>query len=87
MLKLFSQGYEDCREMLDNDEGLDGGTVEMIKLGVYNAMLENMGVGIGLYEKVEVTINEALDILFDYKDNGVVAGVIHGVQYMIVNQK
>ena len=62
MLKLFSQGYEDCREMLDNAEGLDGGTVEMIKLGVYNAMLENMGVGIGLYEKVEVTINEALDI-------------------------
>lgn len=70
MLKLFSQRYEDCREMLDNAEGLDEGTVEMIKLGVYNTMLENMGVGIGLYEKVEVTINEALDILFDYRDKG-----------------
>lgn len=83
MLKLFSGRYGDCLDIINGVESLDDAHSDMLKGIVYNAIVDDLNVEIRTSAPVELTIDEVLNLLFEYYYGGVDCGEINGVMYLI----
>lgn len=85
MLRLFSGNYKGCLDLVDNAD-FDENHVEMIKIGVYNQMCEDLDVQIALSSPLVMDVGEALELLFKYHYDGVSCGNFKGVLYSVVKE-
>lgn len=83
-LRLFSGNYEGCLELVNSTDCLDDEHVEMIKIGLYNRMSEDLNIKIGLTAPLEMDVDEALDLMFKYHYDGISYGQFKDAEYCIV---
>lgn len=85
LLKIYSGKFRDCVDILDRfKEEFNDETCEMLKTIVFNQLCENLGVTIHLTEDGDVSVGEAIEMLFDYSENGVKYGIINDVGFVIM---
>lgn len=85
-LRLFSKNYRGCIDLIrsvKSDESLDD-TIEMMKGGLYNKMCENFCARILVLEQIELSCDEAIDLMLDFHESGKDYGKIRGVEYFIL---
>ena len=87
MLKLFSGRYRDCFDIIKSSTVIDDEHDEMLKVAVYNSMLEDLKVEIRTSAPVELTIDEVLNLLFSYHYDGFEHGEIKGAKYLITKRQ
>ncbi len=85
LLRLFSGNYAGCLDLLNNAD-FDDDHVEMVKIGVYNQMCEDLNVQIAMSSPVLMDVGEALELLFKYHYEGVSCGNFKGVLYSVVTE-
>lgn len=85
LLKLYSGRLRECVNIIDDLEGkFESETCEMLKTVVFNQLCEKLDVNIHLIEDGDISISEAIDLLFDYEQNGVRHGIINDVAFVIM---
>lgn len=84
MLKFFAGNYKGCLEIANDSDALAEEHVEMIKMGLYNRMCEDLNVRLGMSQPLELTVDEALDLMFKYHYEGIARGQYKGVLYCMV---
>lgn len=87
MLRMFSGNYRGCLELINSSGCFDDDHIEMIKVGLYNRMIEDLNVQIGLSSPLEMTIDEGLKLMFKYHYDGISHGRYRGVMYCIVEDE
>ena len=83
ILKLSSGRYKDCSRIINSADGLDLEYYELFKGSIYKQMICDLKIEIRSYELLDITIDESLNILFNYHYHGIDAGVVNGSQYFI----
>lgn len=85
LLKLYLGKYGECVDIVDNYlYDLDVEESEMLKTVVFNQLCDYLDVNIHLTEEIDLSINDAIDLLMKYDKNGVRYGVINDAGYMIM---
>ena len=83
LLKLFSKDYRGCLDVIGGcEEGSE--STEMVKGLVYKNLSEDLNAQILLTSEIDLSIDEAIGLLLDFKENGKDNGKIHGVQYFVL---
>ena len=80
LIKLFSKEY---RQALDIVENCNHEAFELLKSAIYVRMCDDLSVNVVTAEKCEISVDEALEILFDYVESGKTSGTIGEVKYFI----
>ncbi len=81
-LKLFSKDFRGCFELV-NEYCDDEEMGEMLKAAIYKDLTDELNAELLLTQKIEITLDEALKLMLDFKEHGKDFGKIHGVQYFI----
>jgi hypothetical protein len=86
MLKLFSKDYAGCLDLINSsvDDDVKSETIELFKSVIYNKLSEDLSAQILMTQKIEISVDDALKLMLDFKEHGVDSGRINGVQYFIV---
>ena len=86
LLKLFSKNYSACLDLIENsiDDEVKDETIEMFKFIVYKELSEELNAQILMSKEIDLSIDDALKLMFDFKENGCNHGEIYGVKYMII---
>ncbi|RPF50189.1 hypothetical protein EDC42_1833 [Methanobrevibacter gottschalkii DSM 11977] len=85
-LKLFSGMYRDSFNIILNINCMDSKMGLILKKIIYNQMLCDLNIQIVMESNAELTIDEFILLLFDYRYYGVESGEVKNVRYMIVKQ-
>ena len=86
IMNMFSKRYEKCLEIIDFCE-LDGSQrqeEELLKGAIYQTLSEDLNAQIGLSEKYDLSVDDAIGLMLEFKKTGKDYGVIHGVEYYIL---
>ena len=86
LLKLFSKKYEACLEIVEGSE-MDDVKKEFgedLKIVIYNRMSDDLNAEIALTQDIDLDVDEALKLMFEFKNTGKDFGKIHGVHYFIL---
>lgn len=84
--KLLSGKYEDCLDLVEyckNDE-LKGEFEETLKILIYKNLTEDLNAQVALSREFELSVDDAIKLMFDFKNDGIDQGTIHGIQYFIL---
>ena len=86
LLKLFSKDYVGCRDLIDNsNQGeLDDEHVEMLKAALYNQVCDDLCINLLIVNGDDLSIDDALDAVLEFVENGKDNGEIGKVQYFII---
>ena len=86
ILKLFSKNYSDCIELINKvDDGkLDEEHVKMLKAMVYKQICEDKCVNLLVVNSEDFPLDDALDAMIEFVENGKDNGRVNGVQYYII---
>lgn len=86
MLKLYSGRFRDCLKITDQilEETDDERMVKILKILIFNIMSEKLNVNLNLTGDIDISVDEALDLLFDYQEKGIDSGVVKGENYIIM---
>ena len=86
LVKLFSKDYRGALGLLDNvvDDEMGKEHIDMLKAVVYQHLTEDLSAQLMFSQKIELDIDDALKIMFDFKDNGRDHGEVNGVSYYIL---
>ena len=85
LLKMYSGRFRDCVKIIDDLEGqFENETCEMLKTVVFNQLCEKLDVNIHLIEEGDVSVSEAIELLFDYEQHGIKYGIINDVGFVII---
>ncbi len=86
LMKLFNKNYRGALDLLDNvvDDEAGKEHIDMLKAVVYEHLTEDLSAQLMLSQKMELDIDDALKIMFDFKDTGRDHGEINGVTYFIL---
>ena len=86
LLKLFAKKYkesliviEDCIDDENKEE-----TLVLFKTIIYKQLCEDLNAQILLTEEIDLSIDQALKLMFEFKESGKQDGEIQGVSYFIV---
>ncbi len=82
LLKLFSKDFRGCFELV-NEYCDDEEMGEMLKAVIYKDLTDELNAELLLTQRIELTLDEALKLMLDFKEHGKDFGKIHGVQYFI----
>lgn len=84
--KLFSKNYRDCVNIINlcEDSKFDSENIEILKGAFYNYISKDLNVKLLLVNSNDLPIDDALNALIDFADEGKDNGKINGVQYFIV---
>lgn len=85
-LKLFSGMYRDSFNIILNINCMDSEMGLILKKIIYNQMLCDLNIQIVMERNAELTTDEIILLLFDYRYHGVESGEVKNVRYMIVKQ-
>ncbi|MGN0177500.1 MAG: hypothetical protein ACI389_06685 [Methanobrevibacter sp.] len=85
-LKLFSGMYMDCFNVILKIDSLDFKMGEILKKILYNQMLCDLNIQIWVEKRIELTIDESIFLLFDYKYDGIECGEVKNVNYIILTK-
>lgn len=86
LVKIFSRDYSGCMELIEtwdirkSDERL----VEILKSIIFKEICENLNINLLLVDEGEVSIDDALDVMLDFVENGTNNGKIDEIQYFIM---
>ncbi|WP_432644512.1 tetratricopeptide repeat protein [Methanobrevibacter sp.] len=83
-LKLFSGMYRDCFDVILNISSMDFKMGETLKKIFYNQMLCDFNVQVLVENSAEITIDESISLLFDYRYDGIDFGNVKNVKYIIL---
>lgn len=86
MLKLFSKNFRGCLDMIENsvDDEVKDETILMFKSIIFKELSEDLNAQIMLSGEIDLSVDDALEIMFGFKENGFDNGEIHGVKYIII---
>lgn len=85
MVKLFAGKYEDCYHMLESyGDGPKADIVEIFKMLLYEKLSEELNAQLTLSKVYNLKIDDAIKLMFDFKNDGIDHGTIHGIQYFIL---
>ncbi len=85
LLKLYISRFDDCLFIVENlEDDFKDDTLLMLKSIVYKEFCEKLGVNLHVWGEVEISIDEAINLLKDYKENGIDSGIIKGVDFKIM---
>ena len=86
LLKLFSKKYEDCLDLIENIEcdDLKKGHCDLFKGIVYNRMSDDFNAQLLLADEIDLSIDEAIGLMLEFKKFGKDFGEIRGVSYFIL---
>lgn len=86
MLKLFSKDYKGALDIMNNVVPVEEWEDEYIlsfKAGIYQKLTEDLNAQIFLTKEIELDIEDAIDIMIDFRDNCKSHGVINNVEYFV----
>lgn len=85
LLKLYSGQFGDCFKIIEGIDGtVDKDMCEMLKIIVFNLLCDSLDVNIHLTEDVELSVDEAIQLLLDYDESGVKYGLVNDVGFVIM---
>jgi tetratricopeptide (TPR) repeat protein len=86
LLKLFSKKYGDCLDIIEGSETDDVKKEfeESLKAIIYNRMSDDLNAKLALTKDIDLPIDEALKLMFEFKNAGKDHGEIRGVHYYIL---
>lgn len=86
LMRLFSKDYRGALGLLDDvvDDNAGKEHIDMLKAVVYQHLTEDLSAQLMFSQKIELDIDDALKIMFDFKDNGRDHGEVNGVAYFIL---
>lgn len=85
LLKMYSGKLRDCVNIIDDYGGkFENDICEMLKTVVFNQLCEKLDVNVHLIEEGDVSVSEAIELLFDYERNGIKYGIINDVGFVIM---
>lgn len=86
LLKLFSRDYRGCRDLIVNsDKGdLDDEHVDILKAAVYKQVCDDLCINLLIVNGKDLSIDDALDAVLEFVENGKDNGEIGKVQYFII---
>jgi tetratricopeptide (TPR) repeat protein len=86
LLKLFSKKYEDCLNLVENceDDDLKHDYGELFKGIIYNRMSDDLNAQILLADEIDLSVDDAIKLMLEFKKSGRDFGEVHGVSYFIL---
>ena len=85
-LNLFSKKYGKCLEIVNacrmDDAKKQHG--ELLKGVIYQNICEDLNAQIGLSKKYDLSVDDAINLMLEFKKTGKDHGTIHGVEYYIL---
>lgn len=85
MVKFLAGKYEDCYHMVETYGGsIKEDIAETLKVLIYEKLSEELNAQLTLSKVYDLKIDDAIKLMFDFKNNGTDHGVIHGIQYFIL---
>ncbi len=86
LLKIYSGEFRDCLRVIERIKNdLDDEEVgEVLKTLIFNLMSERLNVQINFTDEVDISVDEALDLLFDYDEKGINYGIVNDAGYVIM---
>lgn len=86
IMNMFSKRYEKCLEIIDFCKLDDSQRQEeeLLKGAIYQTLSEDLNAQIGLSEKYDLSVDDAIGLMLEFKKTGKDYGVIHGVEYYIL---
>jgi tetratricopeptide (TPR) repeat protein len=86
LLKLFSKKYEDCFEIVEGSkiDDVKKEFGESLKGVIYNYMSDDLNAKIALTQEIDLPVDDALKLMFEFKNAGKDHGEIRGVPYFIL---
>lgn len=87
MLKLFSKRYKDALGIVNGVDVLDREYDVLMKSAIYNTMTNDLNIELKTSAPIEMTIDEGLNLLFDYHYDGVESGKVRGISYIIIKKE
>lgn len=86
MLKLFSQDYRGFLDVLEgsDDDDVKAETANLLKSLLYNRICEDLSAQILLTRDIEISVDEALEIILEFKEKGKDCGMIYDAQYFVI---
>ena len=85
LLRLFSKNYRGCLDLVENsdEDNVKEDTLKLFKAIIYNRICDDLNVRIMLDREIDMSVDEALKVMFDFIDSGCDHGEVQGVSYMI----
>lgn len=85
LLRLFSKNYRGCLDLVENsnDDDVKEDTMSMFKAIIYKQICDDFNVQLMMDSDIDLSVDEALDIMFAFVDSGCDNGVVRDVGYMI----
>ena len=86
MLKLFSKDYKGALDIVNNVVPVEEWEDEYLlslKAGIYQKLTDDLNAQIFLTKEIELDIEDAIDIMIDFRDNCKSHGVINNVEYFV----
>ncbi|WP_407376314.1 tetratricopeptide repeat protein [Methanobrevibacter sp.] len=86
LFKIYSGEFRDCLRVIERIKSdLDDEEVgEVLKSLIFNLMSEKLNVQINFTDEVDISIDEALEMLFDYDEKGITYGIVNDTGYVIM---
>jgi hypothetical protein len=83
---LFSKKYEDCLNLVENceDDDLKHDYGELFKGIIYNRMSDDLNAQILLADEIDLSVDDAIKLMLEFKKSGRDFGEVHGVSYFIL---
>lgn len=83
LLNLFSKNYKRSYEVIQLMDDVEGDINLLLKTVIYNQMIEDLNIEIKTSAPCEWSVDDALNLLFKYENEGIKNGVCGGVNYLI----
>ena len=86
LLKLFARKYKEALSLIEDsiDDKNKQETNDLFKTIIYKQICEDLNAQILLSEEMDLSIDDALKLMFEFTESGKNHGVIQGVSYFIV---
>lgn len=85
LFKLYCGKYYDCVAIIDDLDGnFQDETCDMLRTVVYNQLCEKLDVNIHVMGDIDLSVGDAIGILFEYEQTGIREGVVNDVDFIIM---
>lgn len=86
LLKLFSKDYRGCRDLINNSKRgeFEDEHINILKGAVYNQICDDFCINLLIVNGEDLPIDDALDAMLDFVENGRDNGKIGKIQYFII---